>query len=60
MVKLVLFIGAAILLHPGGPDVSTRPKPNQCLDWAKEAGFKILQQPLTLEPYHFGVIFQKP
>ena len=45
---------------PRGPDVSTRPKPNQCLEWAKEAGFKILQQPQILEPYHFGVIFQKP
>lgn len=45
---------------PRGPEVSTRPKPDQCLEWAKEAGFKILQQPLILEPYHFGIIFQKP
>ncbi len=45
---------------PRGPDVSTRPKPNQCFEWAKEAGFKILQQPQILEPYHFGLIIQKP
>lgn len=45
---------------PRGPDVSIRPKSNQCLEWAREAGFTILQQPQILEPYHFGVIFQKP
>jgi ubiquinone/menaquinone biosynthesis C-methylase UbiE len=44
---------------PRGPDVSIRPKPDQCIEWAKEAGFKILLQPQLLEPFHFGLIIQK-
>jgi ubiquinone/menaquinone biosynthesis C-methylase UbiE len=45
---------------PRGPEVAIRPKPNQCMEWAKHAGFKILQEPQLLKPYHFGLILQKP
>ena len=45
---------------PRGPDLTIRPKPEQCTEWARRAGFLILQQPQILEPYHFGLIIQKP
>jgi ubiquinone/menaquinone biosynthesis C-methylase UbiE len=45
---------------PRGPDNSIRPRPEQCVEWAKQAGFNILLQPEILEPYHYGLIIQKP
>jgi ubiquinone/menaquinone biosynthesis C-methylase UbiE len=45
---------------PRGPDLSIRPKPEQCIEWAKKSGFKIYQSAEILEPYHYGLIIVKP
>jgi hypothetical protein len=39
--------------------MSIRPKPEQCAEWAKQAGLSIILQPEILEPYHYGLIIQK-
>ena len=44
---------------PRGPDMSIRPKPEQCVDWAEQAGFNIYKSPEILEPYHYGLIIEK-
>ncbi len=45
---------------PRGPDLSIRPKPEQCLEWAIQHGFRITKSPFILEPYHYGLIIEKP
>jgi ubiquinone/menaquinone biosynthesis C-methylase UbiE len=45
---------------PRGPDISIRPRPEQCVEWAKQAGFSIYKLPEILEPYHYGLIIEKP
>lgn len=44
---------------PRGPDLSIRPRPDQCLAWALEAGFAPLLSPVDLPPYHYGLVVQK-
>ena len=44
---------------PRGPQISIRPTPEQCKQWAVESGFLISEE-LMLEPYHFGIIISKP
>ncbi len=44
---------------PRGPEMSIRPKPEQCMKWAVEAGFSISKQPEILEPFHYGLVIQK-
>jgi len=43
---------------PRGPPMDIRPKPEQCREWALNAGFSYLSMH-DLEPYHFGLLFQK-
>jgi ubiquinone/menaquinone biosynthesis C-methylase UbiE len=45
---------------PRGPDLSIRPTPEHCSDWAIESGFKIIKQAEIISPYHFGIVIQKP
>ncbi|ACH39389.1 SAM-dependent methyltransferase, type 11 [Citrifermentans bemidjiense Bem] len=46
---------------PRGPSLEIRPKPEQCVAWAKEAGFCFNQGGShDLPPYHYGLIFIKP
>jgi len=45
---------------PRGPALKIRPTPQECINWAKETGFKVSKKPFLLEPYHFGLIIQKP
>lgn len=45
---------------PRGPEMSFRPKSEQCVKWAEQAGFIIYQLPQVLEPYHYGLIIEKP
>lgn len=60
--------GRCLVIHwrydpgtPRGPDLSIRPKPEQIVDWAKEAGLVPQQiEPINLPPWHFGMIFVKP
>ena len=45
---------------PRGPELSIRPTPEQCIEWAIQSGFMIAKEPEILEPFHFGLIIQKP
>jgi ubiquinone/menaquinone biosynthesis C-methylase UbiE len=44
---------------PRGPDMSIRPKPEQCVEWAKLGGFTIHKYPQILKPFHYGLIIKK-
>lgn len=44
---------------PRGPQPEMRPKPDECIKWAVESGFTINKE-MILEPYHFGIIINKP
>ena len=43
---------------PRGPPMEMRPKPEQCVKWAKNVGFN---NPIKydLKPYHYGIIMRK-
>lgn len=43
---------------PRGPSMDIRPKPQQCIEWAENAGF---HNPVRhdLKPYHYGIVLQK-
>ena len=43
---------------PRGPSMDIRPKPEDCIKWAIEAGFS---DPIQhdLKPYHYGIVFKK-
>ena len=46
---------------PRGPDMSFRPRPEQCRGWAVEAGFVPDGDALVeLPPYHWGMTLRKP
>ncbi len=43
---------------PRGPSMNIRPKPEQCIRWAEEAGFHNPKQ-FDLKPYHYGLVLVK-
>ncbi|OGX28041.1 MAG: methyltransferase type 11 [Omnitrophica WOR_2 bacterium RIFCSPHIGHO2_01_FULL_52_10] len=43
---------------PRGPSMDIRPKPEQCIQWAREAGFSDPVQ-YDLKPYHYGIVLTK-
>lgn len=43
---------------PRGPSFEIRPKPDQCIEWAKTVGFSSPKQ-LDLKPYHYGIVLKK-
>jgi SAM-dependent methyltransferase len=45
---------------PRGPDLSIRPRPEQCASWCHEVGFDGVSAPVMLEPYHYGLTARKP
>lgn len=45
---------------PRGPELSIRPKPEQCRSWLLDVGFVIDREALVLPPYHFGLVGRKP
>jgi len=46
---------------PRGPAMEIRPRPEQCIEWGKEAGFRFNEQNrYDLPPYHYGLLFKKP
>lgn len=45
-------------ITPRGPSLEIRPKPEQIITWATEAGLS-LQKQIDLPPYHFGLLFYK-
>ena len=45
---------------PRGPSMDIRPKPDQCLDWAEQVGFRLLVPgKIDLPPYHYGWLLEK-
>jgi len=46
---------------PRGPAMEMRPRPEQCIAWGREAGFRFNEQSrYDLQPYHYGLLFKKP
>lgn len=43
---------------PRGPSFEIRPKPDQCIEWAKAVGFSGFEQ-FDLKPYHYGIVLKK-
>ncbi len=43
---------------PRGPSMAIRPKPVDCIRWAKNSGFELIST-VELKPYHYGLIFTK-
>ena len=43
---------------PRGPSMDIRPRPEQCIEWAKQAGFSDPRQ-FDLKPYHYGIVMSK-
>lgn len=41
---------------PRGPPMNVRPKPEQCHQWALDAGFTAASGILDLPPYHYGMV----
>lgn len=44
---------------PRGPELNIRPTAYQCKQWAVNSGFEVTNE-FLLEPFHFGIIIQKP
>lgn len=45
---------------PRGPSMNIRPRPEQCQEWMKLAGFELVKPYINLPPYHYGIVGQKP
>jgi ubiquinone/menaquinone biosynthesis C-methylase UbiE len=46
---------------PRGPSLDIRPRPEQCIEWGKAAGFTFDHREwFDLRPYHYGLLFRKP
>lgn len=43
---------------PRGPSMDIRPRPEQCIEWAKQAGFTDPKQ-FDLKPYHYGIVMSQ-
>jgi ubiquinone/menaquinone biosynthesis C-methylase UbiE len=44
---------------PRGPDMAIRPRPEQCQEWTRQAGFELAAPLLDLPPYHYGLVGRK-
>jgi len=45
---------------PRGPAMEIRPRPEQCVEWGREAGFCFEEQDRhDLPPHHYGLLFRK-
>ncbi len=44
---------------PRGPPLDIRPRPEQCRDWAVEAGFSPVGETIDLPPYHYGLVMKR-
>lgn len=45
---------------PRGPEMNIRPKPEQCRQWAEQAGLKMTGDGIIdLPPYHYGMALRK-
>ena len=45
---------------PRGPAMDIRPRPEQCITWAEQVGFRLVSPGIiNLPPYHYGIVLQK-
>jgi len=44
---------------PRGPSMEIRPRPEQCREWMKTAGFDLVKPFVDLPPYHYGILGRK-
>ncbi len=44
---------------PRGPSMNIRPKPEECIEWMKSAGFTVKSDVISLPPYHYGILGRK-
>src|SRR3990172_6797947 len=44
---------------PRGPSMEIRPRPEQCQQWIKTAGFELVKPFIDFPPYHYGILGQK-
>lgn len=45
---------------PRGPSMDIRPRPEQCREWAEQAGFQLaMPEMIDLPPYHYGWVLEK-
>lgn len=44
---------------PRGPKMDIRPRPEQCLDWARQAGFDVPESAAPVARHHYGFIARK-
>lgn len=46
---------------PRGPAMEIRPRPEQCIEWGRTAGFRFNERNhYDLPPHHYGLLFKKP
>jgi len=46
---------------PRGPSMDIRPRAEQCLQWAQQAGFQLYcSHKIDLPPYHYAWVMEKP
>ena len=45
---------------PRGPSLDIRPRPEQCQEWIKAAGFELIKPNINFPPFHYGMVGQKP
>jgi SAM-dependent methyltransferase len=45
---------------PRGPSLSIRPRPEQCREWVREAGFELERPYVDLPPHHYGLVASAP
>jgi SAM-dependent methyltransferase len=48
------------VVTPRGPSLDIRPRPEQLVAWANEAGLRTEGSMFLLPPWHFGLKFRKP
>jgi ubiquinone/menaquinone biosynthesis C-methylase UbiE len=45
---------------PRGPSLGIRPRPEQCQEWIRAAGFELVKPYINFPPFHYGMVGQKP
>jgi SAM-dependent methyltransferase len=56
--------GEVLVIHwhygetPRGPSLEIRPRPEQVVEWAREAGLEAIGETIDLPPWHYGLRFR--